>query len=120
MLEHAEYFTDGVYPPEPTSYTDIGLPRLSRNASFVLPKDLWAELNRRLDRCGQDGEWVRRVYADGWDLLVLAKTLWVAEWAVIRRIKLCMMYCRGRDARDASYKSFCAYERSLKRLRRES
>ena len=121
ILANEELFYDGIYPREATSYTDSpGInakhARTSRNAGFVQPTEVLAELMRRLARCGQDGELVIRVFVDGWEIDKLAKLLGYNEFAVMRKINQAIRYCRGRDAREADYKRFCNYERAMNRL----
>ena len=103
LLEHLKELEDGYYPRDPreTGYTDApGKRQMRREAPFIMPAEIYAELTARIDYCGLDGKLVYNNYVDGMEIDQLSKAYKLDFYEVIKRINRCLNYITsGHDRR---------------------
>ena len=98
----------GDWPRESSGYTDI--PKIKKRgrlgAYFEDPVLIAAELETRLERCGQDGLILEAIH--GWDKTVesMAAYLRCPAWSIRRRAKNALSYVSGKARKAEPYKQF--------------
>jgi hypothetical protein len=95
MLEHSDILYDGIWPLKESGYIDThenvqtSTPLTPAHQTTI---EVWAELVKRLDRTGEDGETLRSEAAAGMDIYQLS-----------RAAKNALNYCSGWRRRLTPY-----------------
>lgn len=92
ILQNLELLEEGKWPPEysVTGYTDDGfMKRVNKEAGFVKPTIIVAEVNKRLERTGVHGKLLRAEIIAGLELSEESKSA--------------LRYCSGRRRKQMSF-----------------
>lgn len=99
IIQNFEFFYDGKWPPEPTSYVDAPFTEKSEvgRAPFEDAACVRGELSWRLDQCGADGDLlVARIR--GFDNIIVEN--------LSAECKNALAYIAGKDRRQETYQEF--------------
>lgn len=142
VLKNIEFFEEGTWPPEPPMYETefydkelktfvpirrtksvaIEQPtkkkRVKKEAYFIKPKDIIAEINFRLDRC-EDAVIFRAFYCDGDGAEKLAQLVGCDELDVWGRLDRVMNYITGTRRKKGTQKESEGHRRSMGRFNRQ-
>jgi len=97
IMENMEELMAGVWPPEPTSYTDPVAQQhhATQHASFEKTIEVAGEVNARLENAGQDGAMCKMMYVYGEDIATIAKYWHLGNTMTEKRIDRALHYCCG-------------------------
>ena len=93
-LYNAEFFRDGMWPPEykRSGYVESPTLNINAEASFVRAKVIWGEIDIRLAKCGRDRYLVEKNYCEGLPEDTIAREVGMDLWSVHKRINAVMSY----------------------------
>jgi len=119
LLKHSFGIRAGNWPPKhtETGYIKGGRkPRVKPEAYFEKPCQVIAELEARLQCCGQDGMFLWACYSFDHDDIaeicsLMAGFLNLTPGQVWARARKALAYCTGRDRRDIPYSTFKRLQR---------
>ncbi len=72
-------------------------------APFQTAADIWAEIDFRLKKCGQDGEWLLDYFALGKDLEAIARSAGVDLYEVNKRTSRALKFVSGYKRKRRPY-----------------
>ncbi len=93
-LEHLAELRIGLWPPEASNYIDLSLGERGgkTNASFVVPVEIAAELEVRLEHTGIDGIMLEAIVSWGKSEQSVAISFSMSIWTVRKRCKQALRY----------------------------
>jgi len=104
-----ETLEEGRWPIEPVDsgyYESGGDYHVAPRAYFEIPVGIAADVNLRLDKCGDDGLLVRQVRIERWDEIKLARLMHIPIDVMDQRIKQVIWYCSGVRSRRLTYDEY--------------
>lgn len=91
----------GYWPPEASNYIDMNIRTkgVSRNAPYSIPVEYAAEIETRLEKCGNDGLILEARECWGKSDESLARYLGKPAWSIKKRAKTALGYITGKCRR---------------------
>ena len=111
---------EGMYVPEPVGGYEMVRRKIQARAYFELPVILAAELDTRLEACGQDGMIVEEYYCKHTPLKNIALWIKLEMDDVDRRIQRALRYMASRERRERTYRDFVGHHQSRKKFATQS
>lgn len=113
LIKNLPILIEGKYPPNPidSGYFSSPLPRISkkggkRHSYFESPSTLAAEVEARLELCGQDGLILEAFFCWKKKPRFLCQAFNIDEHKLERRINSALAYISGWERKTRSYKEF--------------
>jgi len=114
LIKHLPLLQEGRYPPDPigTGYVDAPIVRrgTKHKSYFEAPAQLAAELEARLEQCGQDGLILEAVVCWGKTTEYLMRAFNCDERKLAKRINSALAYISGWKRKQSSYKNFVQHK----------
>ncbi len=118
LIQNLGILLGGRWPQEASNYVDIYAKRSSSKASFVTPIEYAAEIELRMEECGEDGLILEAMECWGKSEESMSKYLGIPVWSVRKRLKSALAYmASGPDRRwhDTKKRQGKTYREFLKK-----
>lgn len=100
IIQNLSLLSSGHWPPEATNYVDTARGRSASKATFTTPIEYAAEIEVRMEVCGQDGLILEAIECWGKTEESMSKYLKMPLWSIRKRLKNALAYvASGRDRR---------------------
>jgi len=110
LIKSLSILQEGHYPRNPigTGYTDhrIVIKRGKGGSYFEHPVQLAAEVETRLEACGQDGLLLEALYCWGKRPEYLTRVFHCEEYTLAKRVNSALWYISGWERKEQSYRDF--------------
>ncbi len=117
LIHSLPLLQEGHYPRNPigTGYVDnrLSIRRGRHNAYYESPAALAAEVETRLELCGQDGLMLEAVFCWGKKPEYLMRAFNLDEYKLMRRINSALAYISGWRRKERSYKDFRTHRKTV-------